>query len=126
MILYGVVFEAISVASFWLFGDWWVLGLILFIVGTPFATVSIALGFGLWKGKNWARNITIVLIYCEITLVVFSLIGINTIMPFPFSLQIYYGVYSLIPILYTIGKDILSLYYLSKPNTKAYFGQIKK
>jgi hypothetical protein len=125
MILYGAVFEVISVASFWLFGDWWVLGLILFIAGTPFATVSIALGFGLWKGKNWARNITTVLIYFEITLVVFSVIGINTIMPFPFSLHLF-GVYSLIPILYTIGKDILSLYYLSRPNTKAYFGQIKK
>ena len=125
MISYGAVFEVISVASFWLFGDWWVLGLMLFIVGTPFAIVSIALGFGLWKGKNRARKITIILIYFEIALAVFSLVGFNTIMPFPFSFQLY-GVYSLIPILYTIGKDILSLYYLSKPNTKAYFGQIKK
>ena len=100
-------------------------GLILFIVGTPFAIVSIALGFGLWKGKNWARDITIVLLYFEIVLVVFSVIGINIAIPFPFSLQLY-GVYSLIPILYTIGKDLLGLYYLSTPNTKAYFGQIRK
>src|SRR5215210_3113899 len=125
MILYGAIIEAISAASFWLFGYWWMASLILFIVGTPFAIVSIALGFGLWKGKNWARNITIVLTYFEIMLVVFSVIGINTIIPFPFSLQLY-GVYSLITILYTIGKDMLSLYYLSTPNTKAYFGQIQK
>jgi len=125
MVLYGSVFEIISLSSIWLLGDWWLAGVILFLLGTPFAIVSIVLGFGLWKGKEWARNITIILIYFEITLVIIWVIGVNTIIPFPFSLQLF-GVYSLIPLLYTIGKDIIGLYYLSKPNIKAYFGQNKQ
>jgi hypothetical protein len=125
MILYGIAFEVVSVSSFWLFGDWWVFGFILFAVGTPFAIASIILGFGLWKGKNSARNTTIVLIYIEIFLVVAGMIGMQTVTPFPFSLQIF-GIYSLIPLLYIIGKDAIGLYYLSRPNVKSYFGQVKK
>ena len=125
MILYGIVFEVVSVSSFWLFGDWRVLGFILFAVGTPFAIASIILGFGLWKGKNSARNITIILIYIEIFLVVVGMIGMQTVTPFLFSLQLF-GVYSFIPPLYIIGKDAIGLYYLSRPNVKSYFGQVKK
>ncbi len=125
MILYGSIFEIISVSSFWLLGDWWFVGLILFLLGTPFAIVSILLGFGLWKGKKWARNVTIIMIYFEITLVIVWLIGVNTVIPFPFSLQLF-GIYGVIPLLYTIGKDIISLYYLSKPGIKSYFGQNKQ
>ena len=123
MILYGFVFEIILVSTYSLFGDWWLLGLILFVVGTPFAMASIILGIGLWKGKNWARIITIISIYFEITVVIIYVIGTNAIIPFSFQL---FGVYGLIPIVYTMGKDIAGLYYLSKPNIKAYFGQITK
>ena len=100
-------------------------GFILFAVGTPFAIASIILGFGLWKGKNSARNITIILICIEIFLVVVGMIGMQTITPFPFSLQLF-GIYSLIPLLYMMGKDAIGLYYLSRPNVKSYFGQVKK
>jgi hypothetical protein len=125
MILYGIVFEVVSVSSIWLFGEWWMFGFILFAVGTPFAVSSIMLGLGLWKGKNSARNITIILIYIEIFLVVVGMIGMQTVTPFPFSLQLF-GVYSFIPLLYIIGKDSIGLYYLSRPNVKSYFGQVKK
>jgi len=125
MILYGIVFEVVSLSSIWLFGDWWMFGFILFAVGTPFAISSIILGFGLWKGKNSARNITIILIYIEIFLVVVGMIGIQTVALFPFSLQLF-GIYSFIPLLYIIGKDSIGLYYLSRPNVKSYFGQLKK
>jgi hypothetical protein len=125
MILYGIVFEVVSLSSIWLFGDWWMFGFILFAVGTPFAISSIILGFGLWKGKNSARNITIILIYIEIFLVVVVMIGIQTVAFFPFSLQIF-GIYSFLPLLYIIGKDSIGLYYLSRPNVKSYFGQAKK
>ncbi len=53
------------------------------------------------------------------------MIGMQTVAPFPFSLQSF-GIYSLIPLLYIIGKDAIGLYYLSRPNVKSYFGQVKK
>jgi hypothetical protein len=123
MILYGMIFEIVSVSSFWLFDDWWLIGLILFIVGTPFAIASIILGFGLWNGKNWARKITIILIYIEITLVIIWIACLQTLIPFSFQL---FGAYNLIPLFYTIGKDLIGLYYLSRDNVKVYFGQVKK
>jgi hypothetical protein len=125
MILYGTLFEVVSVSSIWLFGDWWMFGFVLFAVGTPFAISSITLGFGLWKGKNSARNITIILMYVEIFVVVVGMIGMQTVAFFPFSLQLF-GIYGFIPLLYIIGKDSIGLYYLSRPNVKAYFGQLKK
>ena len=90
--------------------------------GTSFAIASIIIGFGFWDWKNWAGNIKIILIYIEITLLIILIACLQTL----YLIIQLFGIYNLIPLIYTIGKDLFGLYYLSRANVKFYVGQIKK
>ncbi len=48
MILYSIAFEVVSVSIFWLFGDWWVFGFILFALERHLPSLPSyqVLGFG--------------------------------------------------------------------------------
>jgi hypothetical protein len=71
------------------------IGIVLLIL----AVLGFIMTWGLWSGKSWARTITIILNAISILTGIFSLPG------------------SLISILISIG----ILYYLTRPNIKAYY-----
>jgi hypothetical protein len=70
---------------------WWLFGLILFIVGSPFVIASLILSFGLLglDDEVLGTNITISFLYFEITVVIIWKTGLQTLIPFSIQLFVY-------------------------------------
>lgn len=87
------------------------LGAALGVVILIFAALDALLGWGLWKLKNWARIITIVLMVISIGLQLFGLVGILA----------HFNLFSLILSVVFIAIYAWIVWYLLQPNVKAAF-----
>jgi hypothetical protein len=88
-----------------------VIAVLLLIV----AVVEAAIGFGLWKLRNWARVVTIVLVGLNLLGAVFSIIS-------PFAhIHVFFFLF-LIRRLVLIAIDAWILWYLFQPHVKQAFG----
>ena len=77
------------------------LGIILVIIGLAYFAVA----YGLWKGLNWAWSITLIVSVIGIVVGLGSLVVGN------------------IGSLFQVIINAIVIYYLYKPNVKAYFGK---
>jgi uncharacterized membrane protein (DUF2068 family) len=84
-----------------------VFGVILLIVAALYAL----LGWGLWKVKNWARIVTIVLLAIGIVFQLLSVLGTLA----------HFNLFALIWILFWTAIDVLIIWYLVKADVKAAF-----
>ena len=87
------------------------LGAAFGVVILIFAALDALLGWGLWKLKNWARIITIVLMVISIGLQLFGLVGILA----------HFNLFSLILTVVFVAIYAWIVWYLLQPNVKAAF-----
>jgi hypothetical protein len=82
-----------------------------------FGLIAFLLGWGLWKLKNWARIITIILMALSIAGSLFGLVGIFA----------HFSLFGLIWFVFWLALYALIIWYLLKPEVKAAFqgGQAK-
>jgi uncharacterized membrane protein (DUF2068 family) len=84
-----------------------VFGVILLVV----AAIYALLGWGMWKLKNWARILTIILLALGVAFELFGLVGIVA----------HFNLFALIWILFWAAIDVLIIWYLLKADVKAAF-----
>jgi hypothetical protein len=84
-----------------------VAGVFIIIIGG----VSALVGFGLWKLKNWARIVSIVLFGLSIVMQLLGLLG---------SLA-HFNVFAVVWTMFWIAVDAFVIWYLLKPEVKAAF-----
>jgi hypothetical protein len=87
------------------------LGAALGVVILIFAAVDVLLGWGLWKLKNWARIVTIVLAAIGIAGALFGLLGAF----------LHFGMFLLVLTLVRLAISGLIIWYLLQPNVTAAF-----
>lgn len=87
------------------------LGAAFGVVILIFAALDALLGWGLWKLKNWARIITIVLMVISIGLQLLGLVGILA----------HFNLFSLILTVVFVAIYAWIVWYLLQPNVKAAF-----
>ncbi len=103
-----------------------VAGLIAVII----AIVDLALGYGLWTGKEWAR--IIIIIFCILgilaSLVLIALGALSFTGGFAIARMIpvlvFVKIFAALPLvmgLITLVIDVLIVYYLTRPHVKAFF-----
>jgi uncharacterized membrane protein (DUF2068 family) len=86
------------------------IGAALLVVGIGFALIAIAIAYfvmayGLWKGKSWAWTITLILSVIGIIFAIASIAAGN------------------IGAVFHIIINAVIIYYLYRPNVKAFFGK---
>jgi len=97
----GFISRRMLVVPHLLRGILWIIGAVLIIVGLLY----LVLAYGLWSGKGWAWWISLILAGLGVILSILSLLR--------------GGVVAVI----TLLLDLLIIYYLLKPNVKAFFGE---
>lgn len=95
----GFVSRRVLVVPHLLAGILWFIGAVLIIIGL----IYLVLAYGLWTGKDWARVISLILAGLGAVLSLLSLLR--------------GGVVAII----TLLLDVLIVYYLTRPNVKAFF-----
>jgi len=81
------------------------IGLLVTVILIPLGIANLVVAYGLWKGKRWAWTITLVL----------SLIGI--------ALGLASIVTGSIVAIWPVIINAIVIYYLYRPNVKAFFGR---
>jgi hypothetical protein len=84
-----------------------VAGVFIIIVGG----VSALVGFGLWKLKNWARIVSIVLLGISIAMQLLQLLGVLA----------HFNLFAFVWIAFWTAVDAFIIWYLLKPEVKAAF-----
>ncbi len=84
-----------------------VAGVFIIIIGG----VSALVGFGLWKLKNWARIVSIVLLGISIAMQALQLLGVLA----------HFNLFALVWTAFWIAVDAFIIWYLLKPEVKAAF-----
>jgi hypothetical protein len=87
------------------------LGAVLGVVILVFAALDVLLGWGLWKLKNWARIVTIVLAAIGIAGALFGLLGAF----------LHFGMFLLVLTLVRLAICGLILWYMLQPHVSAAF-----
>ena len=81
------------------------IGFLVSVILIPLGIANLVVAYGLWKGKRWAWTITLVLSFIGIALGLAS-IATGTITP-------------ILPVII----NAIVVYYLYRPNVKAFFGR---
>ncbi|MGH9775930.1 MAG: hypothetical protein ACRD50_13395 [Candidatus Acidiferrales bacterium] len=88
------------------------MGAALGVVCLLFAVLYLAIGVGLWKLKNWARVLTLVLTAIGL---VFAVLGL-------FPVVMHFNIFALIWQLFICAIYVIIIMYLLKPHVKQAFG----
>ena len=81
------------------------IGFLVSVILVPLGIAMLVVAYGLWKGKRWAWTITLVLSFIGIALGLASIATGNIVSIWPVII------------------NAIVIYYLYRPNVKAFFGR---
>jgi uncharacterized membrane protein (DUF2068 family) len=81
------------------------IGFLVSVILVPLGIANLVVAYGLWKGKRWAWTITLVLSFIGIALGLASIATGNIVSIWPVII------------------NAIVIYYLYRPNVKAFFGR---